>query len=413
MVTRKTHVKATDLRGAARLATDATQGLADLVEAMHERIGRLPGLPPGAAPGRTRGITGLVYRSVRGVTRLVGGSVDGMLALLEPMLGPTLAAPGATTSPEREALLSALNGVLGDRLATNANPLATTMGFYRGQQALITTAPLGVDLVPASGPLLLQIHGLCMNHLQWQHNGHDHGQALARDAGYTTLGLRYNSGLHIAANGLALAQQLERLLGQRKEALGRVLLLCHSMGGLVARSALAQGQALGQRWPGMVDDLVFLGTPHQGAPLERVGQWLHLLLGATPYAAPIGQLAGLRSAGITDLRHGAVLPSEEATDAAAASDRFARSNTLPRHLPLPQQPRCYAVAGQLGEPHQALKNQLLGDGLVPLASALGQHDDPARCLHFEPGRTWVGHGLGHMALLADARVYAQLRAWLG
>ena len=409
---RKFHVKATDLRGAARLATDATRGLADLVEAMHERIGRLPGLPPGVEPGRTRGITGLVYRSVRGVTRLVGGSVDGMLALLEPMLGPALAGPAATASAEREAVLATLNGVLGDRLAASANPLATTMGLYRGGQALNPDTPLGVEQLPANSPLLLQIHGLCMNDLQWQHHGHDHGLALAGDAGYTPLRLRYNSGLHIAANGAELARQLECLLGRRTQALGRVVLLCHSMGGLVARSALAQGQALGQRWPGLVDDLVFLGTPHQGAPLERAGQWLHLLLAATPYAAPFGRLAGLRSAGITDLRHGAVLAADEAPQASTASDRFARSNTLPRHLPLPQQPRCYAVAGQVGEPDQALKNQLLGDGLVPLASALGQHKDPARCLHFEPGRTWVVHGLGHMGLLGDARVYAQLKAWL-
>ena len=35
--------KGADLRGAARLATDATAGLTNLVEAMHERIARLPG----------------------------------------------------------------------------------------------------------------------------------------------------------------------------------------------------------------------------------------------------------------------------------------------------------------------------------------------------------------------------------
>ena len=41
---------------------------------MHARIGRLPGVaaPAGVPAGRTQGITGLVYRTVRGVTRLVG-----------------------------------------------------------------------------------------------------------------------------------------------------------------------------------------------------------------------------------------------------------------------------------------------------------------------------------------------------
>ena len=69
-------LRGSDLRGVARLATDATAGLADLVEAMHERIARVPGLPGARLEGRTRGITGLVYKSIRGVTRVVGGGTD-------------------------------------------------------------------------------------------------------------------------------------------------------------------------------------------------------------------------------------------------------------------------------------------------------------------------------------------------
>jgi hypothetical protein len=112
-----------DLRGAARLATDATTGLADLVEAMHERIARPPGLEPAAA-GRTRGITGLVYKNVRGVARLVGGSIDALLGLLGPALDPERDPP-ARPNAKREALVAALNGVLGDYLAATDNPLAT------------------------------------------------------------------------------------------------------------------------------------------------------------------------------------------------------------------------------------------------------------------------------------------------
>jgi hypothetical protein len=105
-----------DLRGAARLAAEATVGLTDLVEAMHERIARLPGVKNTGVEGRTTGITGLVYRSVRGVTRLVGGSVDAVLSLLAPLLGDAL------SGPEREAVVAALNGVLGDHLAATHWP---------------------------------------------------------------------------------------------------------------------------------------------------------------------------------------------------------------------------------------------------------------------------------------------------
>ncbi|HEY5719541.1 MAG TPA: alpha/beta hydrolase, partial [Gammaproteobacteria bacterium] len=79
-------LQASDLRGAARLATDATAGLTNLVEALHERIARVPGLGSQTLDGRTGGITGLVYQSIRGVTRVVGGSIDALLALLTPAL---------------------------------------------------------------------------------------------------------------------------------------------------------------------------------------------------------------------------------------------------------------------------------------------------------------------------------------
>ena len=79
------------------------------------------------------------------------------------------------------------------------------------------------------------------------------------------------------------------------------------------------------RWPARLDDLVFLGTPHHGAPLERAGNWVDLLLGATPYAAPFARLGKLRSAGITDLRHGNLLDEDW-----VGRDRFAPRRSPPR-----------------------------------------------------------------------------------
>ena len=83
---KRTHIRLSDLRGFHRLASDATVGLTDMVEAMHHTIVRTPGILGEPAKGRTNGITGLVYRSVRGVTRLVGGGVDAPLALVAPLI---------------------------------------------------------------------------------------------------------------------------------------------------------------------------------------------------------------------------------------------------------------------------------------------------------------------------------------
>jgi hypothetical protein len=399
---RRARIANADLRGAARLATDATTGLADLVEALHARIARVPGLPPAGPDGRTRGITGLVYRSVRGVTRVVGGSVDALLGVLAPALGPDEPLPG------REAVVAALNGVLGDTLVATGNPLATPMAWRRDGRALpLDAAALAERLPDASGTLLVMVHGLCMNDLQWKRADHDHGAVLARALGGTAVYLHYNSGQHVSVNGRAFDERLEALVAHWPQPVRRLVLVGHSMGGLLARSALHHGQQAGRRWPALVSDVVFLGTPHHGAPLERAGHWVDVLLGATPYAAPFARLGRVRSAGITDLRHGNLLDADW-----AGREQGAHHADTRQPVPLPDGVRCHAVAASLGAQPGSMKEQLLGDGLVPVASALGRHRDPARCLAFPPERQWVGHGMNHMDLLARPEVAAQLLAWL-
>ena len=396
-----------DLRGATRLAADATLGLADLVEAMHERIATLPGTAQDGRMTGILGITGLVYKSIRGVTRIVGGSLDGLLAavgLLTPMLQPT----GQPVSREREALLAALNGVFGDHLEASANPLATPMSLrVEARPLALNAASLQAALPGATGRLVLLAHGLCMNDLQWQRDGHDHGAMLARELGFTPVYLRYNSGRAVHRNGLDAAVLMGQLLAAWPVPLQRVLLLGHSMGGLVWRSALHHGALAGHGWPAQVDELVCLGTPHLGSPLERAGHGVSVLLGAAPYAAPLARLATVRSAGIMDLRHGNLLPLRH-----AASGRL----LPPAHVPLPAHIKSYAVAAQVGDPagglQARLKAQLLSDGLVPVASALGRHAQPARTLAFAPEHQAVLQGTSHLDLLSRAEVATQLLRWL-
>ncbi|MEI7447794.1 MAG: alpha/beta hydrolase, partial [Burkholderiales bacterium] len=218
---------AADLRGAVRLGIDATLGVTDLVEAMHAAIAeRAP--PVGAARStRTSRLTGFVYRRVRGTTRVVGSALDAALGLL-PDTGPRPA-----RSPTREAFVAALNGVLGDRLAATGNPLAipTTL---RADPAAPGAAPRSCRRV------LVLVHGLCMNDLQWRRNGHDHGERLARDAGWTVLRLHYDSGRSVAEIGGELAARLESLAGPAG-APDEIALVGHSMGGLVARAAVRAG----------------------------------------------------------------------------------------------------------------------------------------------------------------------------
>lgn len=398
---RKTrHIHASDFRALAQLATDATIGITDLVEAMHASIARGPA--SGTDRHRTRGISGFVYKTVRNVTHIAGNAAEAALARWAP------SNEERASSPERDAVLAALNGVLGDTMAAKGNPLTIPMQFRQNGQALtLTPAALREQFPRAGGKLLVLLHGLCMNDLQWLRQGHDHGAALAREFGYTPLYLRYNSGQHISTNGHAFGDLLQTLEQQWPQPVDEITMVCHSMGGLVARSAYHYAQLVQHAWPHKLRKLVFLGTPHHGAPLERIGNWVDVILHAAPYAAPFARLGKIRSAGITDLRHGSVLDVDW-----AGRDRFARAPDQRAILPLPEGPACYAVAATLGKKTGDLGDRLLGDGLVPLDSALGRHRNPARQLAFAPERQWIGVGMGHLDLLSRPEVYERLRSWM-
>jgi pimeloyl-ACP methyl ester carboxylesterase len=377
-------------------------GLTDLIEAMHRTIARAPGVLGESPRGRTRGITGLVYKSVRTVTRLVGGGVDTLLAVVASLMAVR------PSSQQREAVVAALNGVLGDYLVASANPLAITMFLRAAGTPLPTSRAALTAAFPARGhKVLVLVHGLCMNDLQWSREGHDHGAALARDLGYTPIYLHYNTGRHISANGREFADVMEMLVRNWPHAIKQLAIVGHSMGGLVARSACYYATLAGYAWPKRLDHLVFLGTPHLGAPLAHTGTWTDFLVGISPYTAPFARLSKLRSAGIKDLRHGYVR-DEDWHATAAASERGActASSMLPIGV------RCYAIAASKQERPNSSAANIRGDGLVPVNSALGRHSDSSRNLGLPEAHRWVGYGMGHFDLLGRKEVYEKMKGWL-
>ena len=430
------------LRGVGKMAVDATIGVTELVQALHLRVAHTATRPAGApATAAIDGVTRLVYGGVRGVARAVGGGLDALLRPLQTLLvngaadASAAAQPNAADAPAtmntrtRAALLAALNGVLGDYLARTANPLAIRMALRRDGQALdLDPVALARSVPQPSGRLLLLVHGLCMNDLQWQRAGadgipHDHGAALARDLGFSPVYLHYNSGLHVSTNGRALSGQLAALVAAWPVPVESLVVIGHSMGGLVARSAVHYGTEQGADWVRRLSALVFLGTPHHGAPLERGGHWIDVLLQSQPYTEPFARLGMLRSAGITDLRHGNVRDEDW-----SGHDRFARGKAVnhdPRlPLPLPADVACYAVAGTTATmlpagrtdartaPEVAARIKLPGDGLVPVASALGRHAAADMTLRLAAEHWWIAPGTGHLDLLSSPAVSARLRDWL-
>ena len=384
-MSKPTHLRFSDLRGIQSLATGTVAGLTGLVEAMHRTIAATPNIAGASPTGPTTGITGLVYKSIRGVNRAVGASLDLLLGACGEFVADR------PSSQEREAVLAALNGVFGDYLLQTGNPLTIRMRLRTAGEAIeIARAALLARFPDPGRNVVVLAHGLCMNDLQWRRDDHDHGAALARDLGFVPVYLHYNSGLHLADNGREFAGLMESFIREWPHRIDRLAIVGHSMGGLVARSALHHAAIEGHTWPQRLDDLVFLGTPHFGAPLAQAGAWVDSLLEISPYTAPFALLGNVRSAGLKDLLH----PDLQDDDC--------RSLAVRRH----------AIAASRQQ-RPGTGSRIAGDGLVTINSALGRHRDPARALPIAEAHRWIGYGMNHFDLLGRAEVYARINAWLG
>lgn len=107
--------------------------------------------------------------------------------------------------------------------------------------------------------------------------------------------------------------------------------------------------------------------------------------------------------------------------AGQGADRFEAGPDTRPPLPLPSGVPCFALAATLAAAPADLSGQAqlkgklaqtLGDGLVPLSSALGLHAEAGRSLDFAPEAQWIAFETGHIALLHSPAVYARIRRWL-
>ncbi len=405
-MTKRLGLHPSDVIGFSRLASGAVAGVSGVVEALHGEITLTSGgVGPSPAQKLATGISSLVYKSIRGVTGLID---DGLVASEAAREARTRAGDGGAVSLRREAIVAAINGVLGDYLVKTKNPLAIAMSLRRRGRALeIERGALRAAIARPTGKVLLLVHGLCLNDLQWKRKGHDHGAAVGRELGYTPVYLHYNSGLHVSENGRLLADVLERLVEQWPVAVEELAIVAHSMGGLVARSACEIGAQAGHSWPRSLRKLVFLGTPHHGAPLERLGNWVDTALEGSPYTLPFARLGKIRSAGITDMRYGNVMEDDW-----KGRDRFAPDGDLRSAVALPAGVQCYAIAATR-QAYGCAGAELGGDGLVPVDSALGRHARLGVSLKFEDSHVWIGYEMNHWDLLSDGAIFAKIRGWLG
>ena len=428
------------LHGGANLVFDATHGISHIVEGMYRNIAATA-WPLGEEPqGPAFGIAGVVHQAIRGVNGAARQALNAALGPIAEELDRR-SQPG----PYREAVICALNGVCGDHLERSGNRLAVPMQMrvllppiaeprltgetehagadeataQQGRLAgLLELDKRSVEIHPQADALaddsfspgtklLLVLHGLSMSEREWTSQQHNHAETLAQEAGYTPIYVLYNSGRNISRNGRELSEQLASLIAAWPTEVASITLMGFSMGGLVARSAMHIAEKDGLDWLQKVDKAVYIGTPHHGAVMERGGFWLQKSLTYSPYTAPLSALGRIRSAGITDLRHGNVQDDDwqHHDEHQDNSDR-----RLP--TPLPDGIEHYALAATLSKHSGETVGRLLGDGLVHPSSATGRHDNPDYHLAFPEAHTKILYDLGHLGMLNDQRVMAQLREWL-
>ena len=233
-----------------------------------------------------------------------------------------------------------VNAFFGDRLDVSGSPLAHTMGVRRrGRSVPLTEAGLAAAWPAATGDVVVLVHGLVVHETAWQRGRF--GQRLEEDLGFTPVTVRYNTGLRISHNGHELDRVLTALVAHWPVPVTRIVLLGHSMGGLVVHSALAQADVEAD-WVPLVSDTVTLGAPHLGAPLERFANQSARLAGRLRHSRPLAAVLRARSVGIQDLRHGTIL--DEEWDGLDLDDRSGRRVDVPLHPGV----RHLAIGGLLG-----------------------------------------------------------------
>jgi pimeloyl-ACP methyl ester carboxylesterase len=317
-------------------------------------------------------------------------------------------APSIQRSPAGRAVVSALNGAFGDTLVRRRNPLALNMTIRRkGRDVEITRSALAGAYPNAKPKLVVFVHGLCETDEAWKLGAATHvpyGHRMEIELGYTPVYLRYNTGRHISENGRDLAELLQNLVAEWPTDVHELVLVGHSMGGLVSRSACHYGA--GSACVAKVHHVFTLGTPHRGAPLEQAANAASAALARLPETRPLARALNIRSSGIKDLRYG-YLVDECWMD----QDCDAYLQNASREIPFLTTARHYFICATLTREADAPVGRIIGDLLVLRPSAWAQESHTKR-LRFPIEHYYHLGQANHFDLLNHPAIFEQMRRCL-
>ncbi len=307
-------------------------------------------------------------------------------------------------------VVSILNGLYGDRLRDRQSPLSLPMAVRAaGRDVPATPEGLRAAYPDATGLVAVFLHGLIetddwwdiRSERNWGHPGESYSRKLLAEGTWTPVRLRYNTGLRVSDNGGSLDDLLEAIVLGWPVPLRGLVLIGHSMGGLVLHSALAHTRPE-QHWPNLVRATVTIGTPHQGAAIARGVARLSPALAKLPETSWIAELIAARPAGMGDLGHGNLLADDwRNLDPGAL---MAEAGTVP----LASGIRHCVVIGTVPSKRDGLVAQWVGDLLVRPADARPADQRG----EVDPRDIRVVGGARHLDLLNHPAVYVHLSEWL-
>jgi pimeloyl-ACP methyl ester carboxylesterase len=402
-------VRRSDVEALGDLVGQALAGGGALIREMHEGIASRPFgvLGPAAAPVRVihDGVSRTVYTGVRDGLRAAARGGSRAVAQHAPDDGAPLGSKlkGSLT-------LGALNGVYGNHLSGGVRLNMEVR--RRGSTVETTPEALKAAFPDATSRIVVFVHGLCETDEAWwvltrNRDGtrrRNYGERLQDELSFTPVYVRYNTGLHVSENGRALSRGLNALVSAWPMRVEELVLVGHSMGGLVSRSACHYAEADGLPWTDVVRHVFCLGSPHLGADLEKGANVLSWALAKLPETRAMAKLLNARSVGIKDMRFGSCV-EEDWCD--CDPDEFLRDRC--QEVPFLPDANYYFVgatvtAGPVG--------QLIGDLLVRIPSASGRGNGKGRRIPFEVDNGHELAGITHFHLLNHPAVYQQLRTWV-
>ncbi len=404
-------MKPEELWDAMQLATRTVVDLISNVEQVHRAAaGRAFALiAPANIPVRVvhDGIATIVYDSIRGACLVAGPAASKLVSITAGSTRP------AGSTPRGNLALAVLNATIGNELTEQGSPLAIQMAIRHGREDIAPRRDvLEVAFPEATTKIAIFIHGLGETEESWRLHGDRHvlgtqstyGTRLAHDFGYTPIYLRYNTGLHISENGRHLTALLEGLVTAWPVPARELILVGHSMGGLVARSACHYAQQKTHSWISRLRHVFYLGTPHLGAGLEQIVRRLSGVLGKLDESQPLAAILNRRSPGIKDLYVGSLTDEE-----------WHRGDCDSKHernvVPLIPGANHYAISASVTANRRNPLGRLVGDLLVQPASARGRSRRSGH-IPFPSDHTRHFGGLHHFNLLNHPAVYEAMSEWL-